>query len=120
MHSDNYDSLIENTIKITRIFSWSRNNHFTLTPSHPLYLFLHGFIPNDLIHPFTFRIKGHKNIKSLFLSFINNLSFDIRSSVWKNRNSKFKEWKNKIISHKIHLKITNITKTTQILLITKI
>jgi hypothetical protein len=81
-HSDNYNSLIENTIKITRIFSWSRNNHF-----------LHGFIPNDLIHPFTFHIKGHKKIKSLFLSFINNLSFDIRSSVWKNRNSKFKEWK---------------------------
>jgi hypothetical protein len=72
---------------------WSRNDHFTLTPSHPLYLFLHGFIPNDLIHPFTFHIKGHKKIKPLFLSFINNLSFDIRSSVWKNRNAKFKEWK---------------------------
>jgi hypothetical protein len=80
---------------------WSRNDHFTLTPSHPLYLFLHGFIPNDLIHPFTFHIKGHKKIKSLFLSFINNLSFDIRSSVWKNRNSKFKE---RIILHKTHLK----------------
>jgi hypothetical protein len=58
--TDNYDSQIDETLKITRLFSWTRNQNFELQTSHPLYIFLHGFIPNDLTHAITFHIKGHK------------------------------------------------------------
>jgi hypothetical protein len=92
-HADTLEILIDNTIRRTLTFAWTRIINFTLQPSHPLYLFLHGFIPNDLIHTFTAHIKGYKKIKSLFLSFIHNLTFEIRSKVWKHRNILFKEWK---------------------------
>jgi hypothetical protein len=101
-HADNFDSQIISTLRMTHTFPWTRIPNFSLTSSHPLYLLLHGFIPNDLSHAFTFHIKKYKTIKNLFLSFLTNLTNDIRLATWKKRNTLFKEWKH----------TNNITKST--------
>jgi hypothetical protein len=59
-HADNLDSQINSTIRMTKTFSWTRIPNFSLSSSHPLYIFLHGFIPNDLSYPFTFHLKDIK------------------------------------------------------------
>ncbi|CAB4478701.1 unnamed protein product [Rhizophagus irregularis] len=43
--------------------------------------------------PFQAAIKSKKRIKRLLLSFVHDLHVEIYNTIWKTRNSKFKEWK---------------------------
>jgi hypothetical protein len=76
-HTDKFDSQLEASIKMSKLFSWTRIPNFTLLPSHPLYIFFTWIYTKRSITYFTFHIKTHKKTKSLLLSFIHNLTFEI-------------------------------------------
>jgi hypothetical protein len=58
-----------------------------------LLIFLLNYTPNELLAPFQAAIRSKERIKRLLLSFVHDLHVEIYNTIWKTRNSKFKEWK---------------------------
>jgi hypothetical protein len=86
------------------MFRWSIHplTNFTLSSDHPLYLFLHHYIPRDIVRIFEQHLDNRKLIKSLLIPFIYNLHLDIYQGIWKLRSSRWKDIKRN----------NNITKST--------
>lgn len=92
-NSESLPTLFTDAIRFCWIFSWTNNPPRSISDAPDLHYILLNLIPNELIHPFKAAKIGKKLTKKLLITFLFDLHQDIYNTIWRERTTRWKEWK---------------------------
>ncbi|PKY39835.1 hypothetical protein RhiirA4_453093 [Rhizophagus irregularis] len=91
--SNSLYALYSDSITRNPIFKWTKRPPAQIADIPELYCLLRNFIPTDLTYPFKAAKINKNTTKKLLLKFIFDLHKEIYEKIWKERATKWKQYK---------------------------